>query len=653
MAEPALLVGSVCEPWRPDPAEGTGPAAAGLRACSQGATALELRLDRVFAGPVDDQTLAEIVGDWPVPWMATCRDPSRAPAALAAAVDAGCAFVDTDVDDPVPVDLPRGVRRIVSHHDKSGALAADPGALAVMVERLLEEAGQNGLAKLVVAVDRAPRIAALLEAMATANADRPCLAAFPLAGLWSLSGRLLAPSFGAPLVYGAADPLWPAVTNQPSLGRLAALLPEGGASATTTPFAVLGGPQVARSWSPACHARVFGALGRDAVFTALGDDDWDALWGAFGHPPFGGFAVTAPHKAAARAIADGVLDDFDPGVTNTLLREGEHWACANTDGPAVRELVAAVVGQLNGVPAAVFGRGGAGRAVAAAFDQAGCGTALLGRGETALEGTRILVNATSADPDEPPREILRSLTPGALVVDMAVDPPVTPLLRDAMAVGGHVVTGDEMFRGQGRRQAGLLNDPQSAEMAAEAFDEAVDVSAAAAAARRGHIWLVGPRGAGKTTIGALLAEALERPFVDTDRLVEEDAGQDVAGVLTAEGKEGFRAREAAAVDRAGAGDTAVIATGGGAVTDDMSRARIGHQGRVIHLSAPDAVLLERTVGTSRPSLLPDLSPEAEVRALLNTRGPLYALVADVLLDTSHAPPAALAARLLAWLSAGA
>jgi shikimate kinase len=139
-----------------------------------------------------------------------------------------------------------------------------------------------------------------------------------------------------------------------------------------------------------------------------------------------------------------------------------------------------------------------------------------------------------------------------------------------------------------------------------------------------RIVLLGPRGAGKSSVGARLATRLSVPFVDTDRAVEEEAGRPLPA-LWAAGE--FRAREERAVARALALPEGVVAVGGGAVLWDGFRDAV-RGWKVVWLDASPAVLAARILGDPRPR--PSLTgrpPEEEIGEVTRARAPLYAAVA--------------------------
>lgn len=147
------------------------------------------------------------------------------------------------------------------------------------------------------------------------------------------------------------------------------------------------------------------------------------------------------------------------------------------------------------------------------------------------------------------------------------------------------------------------------------------------------VFLVGPMGAGKTTIGSALARTLGFEFVDLDQELEKRTGASVSLIFDIEGETGFRERESRLLDELTLRDGLVLATGGGAVLAEDNRRRLAERGLVVYLRTPLDVLVQRTrFDTSRPLLRTD-DPAATLAAILEVREPLYMDVADVVVDT--------------------
>jgi shikimate kinase len=159
---------------------------------------------------------------------------------------------------------------------------------------------------------------------------------------------------------------------------------------------------------------------------------------------------------------------------------------------------------------------------------------------------------------------------------------------------------------------------------------------------------VGPPGAGKTTVGQLLAEALGLPFRDVDSDIEAVAGKPVPEIFIEDGEERFRALERAAVADALAGFDGVLALGGGAILAAESREALRRH-RVVFLSVELSDAIHRVgMGAGRPLLA--INPRATMRYLLEQRRPLYEEVATVTVKTDGRSPEDVTAEVLAALS---
>jgi shikimate kinase len=157
--------------------------------------------------------------------------------------------------------------------------------------------------------------------------------------------------------------------------------------------------------------------------------------------------------------------------------------------------------------------------------------------------------------------------------------------------------------------------------------------------------LVGPPGAGKTTVGLLLAQRLGVPFRDTDADIEQAAGKEIADIFYSDGEEHFRALERDAVATALAEHDGVLALGGGAVLAPQTRELLrGHE--VVLLDVGLSAAAER-VGLNRNRPVLALNPRAQLRALLADRMPLYAEVATRTVGTDGRTPEQVADEVLA------
>ena len=155
--------------------------------------------------------------------------------------------------------------------------------------------------------------------------------------------------------------------------------------------------------------------------------------------------------------------------------------------------------------------------------------------------------------------------------------------------------------------------------------------------RTKNIFLIGPVGAGNSTIGKQLAKELKLEFVDSDSMIEQKCGVDINWIFDLEGEEGFRVRERDVIAEILAEkQNIVLATGGGAIIDSDTRSLLSSRGKVIYLQATIEQQLERTSkDTKRPLLRVDNKQEV-LESLMVEREPLYKSIADVVVETNGA-----------------
>lgn len=153
--------------------------------------------------------------------------------------------------------------------------------------------------------------------------------------------------------------------------------------------------------------------------------------------------------------------------------------------------------------------------------------------------------------------------------------------------------------------------------------------------RNKRIFLIGPMGAGKSTLGKKLARAIKLDYYDCDEELVARTGASISLIFDVEGEEGFRIREANLLDDLKLIDNTVVATGGGIVLSETNRKLLRERGFVIYLFAPLDRLLERTSkDTSRP-LLQTENPRESLRKILEQRTTLYEQTADISVDTDR------------------
>jgi shikimate kinase len=160
-----------------------------------------------------------------------------------------------------------------------------------------------------------------------------------------------------------------------------------------------------------------------------------------------------------------------------------------------------------------------------------------------------------------------------------------------------------------------------------------------------NIFLIGPMGAGKTTVGRRLAEGRGMEFVDSDQEVEARTGVDIAFIFEKEGEEGFRRRERQAICELTQRHGLVLATGGGAILDPDNRHWLAGRGFVVYLHASIEQQLARTERTDSRPLLQRGNRRETLERLFQTRDPLYREIADLVLHTDGRNARALAREI--------
>lgn len=161
-----------------------------------------------------------------------------------------------------------------------------------------------------------------------------------------------------------------------------------------------------------------------------------------------------------------------------------------------------------------------------------------------------------------------------------------------------------------------------------------------------NLILVGPMGAGKTSIGRRVAERLGLEFVDADVAIEAQTGVSVTLIFELEGEAGFRQRERTVLAELCAGRNRVIATGGGAVLDAQTRRLLASSGFVVYLRTGVERQLDRLQRDRNRPLLRAPDRRERLVALARERGPLYEEVADMIYDSDHASVATACDQLM-------
>lgn len=160
-----------------------------------------------------------------------------------------------------------------------------------------------------------------------------------------------------------------------------------------------------------------------------------------------------------------------------------------------------------------------------------------------------------------------------------------------------------------------------------------------------NIFLIGPMGAGKSTIGRHLAEMLKMEFLDSDHEIERLTGVSVALIFDIEGETGFRKREAGVIEELTRRQNIVLATGGGAVLLEVNRQVLRSRGAVVYLQASVNTLTERTRRDRQRPLLQTADPRKKFEELMKVREPIYRREADLVVKTDHRAPLSVAREI--------
>lgn len=167
-----------------------------------------------------------------------------------------------------------------------------------------------------------------------------------------------------------------------------------------------------------------------------------------------------------------------------------------------------------------------------------------------------------------------------------------------------------------------------------------------------NVFLVGPMGAGKTTIGKQLAQILHLQFIDSDQEIEARTGAPIDWIFDIEGESGFREREKNVIAELTQRQGIVLATGGGAIAETENRTFLAGRGIVVYLETSIEQQLERTRRDKRRPLLQGGDPEATLIALHKVRDELYREIADIIVATNENSIKSVANKIVSQINQG-
>lgn len=165
-------------------------------------------------------------------------------------------------------------------------------------------------------------------------------------------------------------------------------------------------------------------------------------------------------------------------------------------------------------------------------------------------------------------------------------------------------------------------------------------------AEKRNIFLIGPMGAGKSTIGRQLAQMLNMDFLDSDAVIEERAGADIDWIFDIEGEAGFRKREERIINELTQSQGLVLSTGGGSVVSKDNRNALSARGIVVYLETSVDKQFERTQRDKKRPLLQTEDPYQVLVDLAKVRNPLYEEIADITLQTNDQAAKTVATQII-------
>jgi 3-dehydroquinate dehydratase / shikimate dehydrogenase len=679
-------------------------------AAKQGAKLIELRLDFLAKAP----DFKRLLDKRPCPMIATIRrqvDGGRWTAPeeqrltlIRQAIVAGFDYIDLEIDIIDKIRRFGKVKRIVTYHNIQGM----PDKLEAIYKQMCE--ADADIVKIVATAQTASdnqRMLALLK-----NPAKPTIA-YCMGDLGSAS-RVLGLRMGMPFTYAPFNKERQIAPGMIPYQELQKIYHIETINAETRVFGVIGDP-ISHSLSPLIHHAAFQHLGINALYLPFRVPRGEllAFLKSFRDVPVEGYSVTLPHKEAAAKIAQE-KDEYVTamGSANTLMATATGFRAINTDAQAALDSLRAHLptgadGQpvtLGSRTVLLLGAGGVARAIAHVLHkehvpitisnrtaargeklaaEIGCRFVEWGARHSVLCDTIINCTPVGMHPnlDETPFHP-NVLKPGLLVFDTIYTPETTMLIREARSRGCHTLTGVDMFV----RQAGLqfelfVGQPAPLELMATKVRDALSPMRAgrddsspmtlrpavleppkiriesarlpkpALTKLSKLVYLIGFRGAGKTSTARHLADKLGWSWLDADEFLQAKHGKTIREIFAEEVEKGFRDKEAKLMEELSEYEEHVIATGGGVILREENRALL-KRGTVVWLQAPADILWQRVqqdeaTATKRPDLAQ--GGLAEIEELLTLRAPLYEECHDLKVNTATQSPEQVAELIAAWL----
>lgn len=385
------------------------------------------------------------------------------------------------------------------------------------------------------------------------------------------------------------------------------------------------GRTLGHSYSPAIHS----LLGEYSY--SLIEKEPEELGAFLTSGCFDGLNVTIPYKKAVIPYCAALSDTAHAiGAVNTIVRreDGTLWG-DNTDAYGFSMMIRASGTQVAGKKVLIFGSGGASLTAQYVLRQLGAREIVVisRRGEHTYEtlsrheDAQIAVNTTPVGmfPET-------GLAPAGLcrfpkleaALDVIYNPARTAFLLQAEQLGLTCANGLLMLVAQAKKSSEAFTGRSIPDARIQSITDTL-------AASMQNIILIGMPGCGKSTVGRQLAKKLNRPFVDADTVLAQEAGLSIPEIFRLEGEEGFRRRETKVLSELGKQSGLVLATGGGCVTREENYPLLHQNGKIFCLQRP----LQRLPSAGRP-----VSLSQGVAEIYRVRKPLYERFADVTIDNN-------------------
>ena len=348
---------------------------------------------------------------------------------------------------------------------------------------------------------------------------------------------------------------------------------------------------------------------------------------------FTGLNVTIPYKKAVIPYCSKLTERAaELGAVNTIVRQTDGSLIGhNTDYFGFSSMLQKSKLQISGKKVLVLGSGGASVTAVAVLKEADANVIVISRnGENNYSNLQrhtdaaVIVNTTPVGmyPNVGSSPVDLSRFPHLEgVLDVIYNPARTQLLMDAESRGLTAVNGLWMLVAQAKESAEWFTGQKiSDEMILKIYNNL--------RRQMENIVLVGMPGCGKSTVGKMLAEKMDKIFLDSDSVIEEQAGMSIPEIFEQSGDSGFRAWETKVLSQLGKRSGLVIATGGGAVTKAENYPLLHQNGTIVWLLR-DIDLLPTS---GRP-----LSQKGNLQEMYAVRKPLYEHFADIITDNNHDP----------------